>query len=280
VDELKAARERYAEELRYRADLHSPGLVRAFAEVPRERFLGPGPWRICNTPGSYYWTTPDADPRHLYHDVLVAIDEGRQLNNGQPSGLAFLIEALELQPGAHVMHLGCGTGYYTSIMAHVVGETGRVTALEIDQELASRAAENLSELKWVTVIPADASLYPFEPADAVLVNAGATHPMPIWLDSLRPGSRLLVPLTTAGGKGAVYKITRCKRSYTARFITWINIFNCEGARSHREEKLLVRQFRAGGAKEVRSLRMEPHKIEISCWFHTDNFCLSRAEPAS
>jgi protein-L-isoaspartate(D-aspartate) O-methyltransferase len=276
MDELQAARERYAEELRSRADLHLPAIVRAFAEVPRERFLGPGPWRIC-TPGSYYLTTPDDDPRHLYQDVLVAVDEGRQLNNGEPSGLAFLIEALELEPGAHVVHLGCGTGYYTAILAHVVGEAGRVTAIEIDKKLASRAAENLRELKWVTVISADASLYRFDLANAVLVNAGATHPMPIWLNSLLPGGRLLVPLTTAGGKGAVYKITRGERTYTARFTKWTTIFNCEGARNPQEEKLLVRQFRAGGAKEVRSLRMEPHKIEISCWFHTDYFCLSTTE---
>jgi protein-L-isoaspartate(D-aspartate) O-methyltransferase len=71
--------------------------------------------------------------------VLVALDAARQLNNGQPSGLAFLIEAMELNPDDHVVHLGCGTGYYTAIMAHVVGEAGRVTAVELDGNLANRA---------------------------------------------------------------------------------------------------------------------------------------------
>jgi protein-L-isoaspartate(D-aspartate) O-methyltransferase len=277
MDELQAARERYAEDLRYRADLRSPALIRAFAEVERERFLGPGPWRIYNTFGSYYWTTPDADPRHLYHDVLVAIDEGRLLNNGLPSCLAFLIEALELEPGAHMAHLGCGTGYYTAIMAHVVGEAGRATAVELDEQLASRARENLGPLKQVTVIAADATQYQSGPSDAILVNAGATRLKPVWLDNLRPGGRLLVPLTGAGAAGAVLKVTRCEPNFAARFIMGINIFNCEGARNPEEEKLLRDKFIAGGAKEVRSVRIEPHQIESSCWFHTENFCLSKAD---
>jgi protein-L-isoaspartate(D-aspartate) O-methyltransferase len=109
MDELRAARQLYAEDLRYRAGLHSTPLVRAFAEVERERFLDPGPCQIYNGFGAYYWTTPDADPRPLYHDVLIGIEPNRLLNNGQPSGLAFLIEALELKPDDHVVHIGCGT---------------------------------------------------------------------------------------------------------------------------------------------------------------------------
>ena len=59
----------------------------------REGFLGPGPWRVLSLMrGLDYWTTDDADPRRLYHDILVAIDEGRRLNNGRPSsGRTFLI---------------------------------------------------------------------------------------------------------------------------------------------------------------------------------------------
>ena len=109
--------------------------MKAFAKVPREHFLGPGPWKILSS-GFEYWTTKDADPKHLYHNVLVAIDAERKLNNGHPSFLAFLIEQLELQAGDHVVHVGCGTGYYTAVMAEVVGSIGNVTAYEIDAGLA------------------------------------------------------------------------------------------------------------------------------------------------
>jgi protein-L-isoaspartate(D-aspartate) O-methyltransferase len=278
MDRLQTTCERFAEDLRYRANLRSAAVIRAFAEVERERFLGLGPWQIYNPFGAYYWTTPDADPRHIYHDVFVGLDPARQLNNGQPSGLAFLIEALELESGRHVVHLGCGTGYYAAVLAHVVGETGRVTAVELDRDLANRATENLSALKQVTVISADASRYQFDPADAVLVNAGATHPVAIWLDNLRPAGNLLVPLTATGWAGKVLKIERRERSFAARFIMGINIFNCEGARDPQEEERLGERFRTSDASQVRSLRRETHEVEASCWFHADGLCLSSSEP--
>src|SRR5258708_29324529 len=91
---LNSARRNYAEELKYVAHIRSDAIVRAFAKVPREKFLGPGPWRIPW--GQEHWTTEDDDPKHLYHNVLVTLDPKRGLNNAQPSFLAFLIEALEL----------------------------------------------------------------------------------------------------------------------------------------------------------------------------------------
>src|SRR5215471_10333390 len=143
MTEVNEARRRYAEELRAKAGLQTEALVRAFASVPREHFLAPGPWQVMTSAGGYT-TTPDADPRHLYRDVLVAIDPARFLNNGQPSGLAAWIDALDLRSGERVLHVGCGLGYYTAILAATVGVSGRVTGLEIDGELAARARHNLA----------------------------------------------------------------------------------------------------------------------------------------
>ena len=36
----------YADEIRFVANLDSPALVEAFARVPREKFIGPGPWQV------------------------------------------------------------------------------------------------------------------------------------------------------------------------------------------------------------------------------------------
>src|SRR5205085_7472724 len=89
MSDLDAARQRYAELIRKNALLHSEPLVRALAEVPREKFLGPGPWKILRRLNlTTYEDTPDDDPVHLYDDVLVAIDITRRLNNGLPSGVA------------------------------------------------------------------------------------------------------------------------------------------------------------------------------------------------
>jgi len=84
-------------------------VVDAFATVPREQFVGPGPWRIKSPMDIVeYWTTDDDSPSHVYHDVLIALDESRGINNGQPSLWAYLFDRLDLVPGEQVLHLGCG----------------------------------------------------------------------------------------------------------------------------------------------------------------------------
>lgn len=277
---LAAERQRYAKELHQKTQLRSQAVVRAFAQVPREHYLGPGPWRVLDLE---YHSTADADPRHLYHNVLVEIDAARQANNGQPSFLAFLIDALELQEGEHVVHIGCGTGYYTAILAEVVGPTGRVTAIEIDAELATRARSNLANLSQVEVVQADGGEYDPGPVNAVLVNAGATHPRLLWLDRLLPGGRLILPLTVTtmpGSMGQILKVTRAEQGYTARFISRTAIFPCIGARELDADRRLWEAFAQGGWESVRSLRRDQHEPAPTCWLHGDGFCLSMLDTAA
>jgi protein-L-isoaspartate(D-aspartate) O-methyltransferase len=195
---LSGARKRYARKLRRKAGIRSKRLLRAFAEVPRENFLDPGPWQLL-IPGyrkTGYVTTPDAHPRHLYDDVMVGILPRRFLNNGHPSSLASWLDWLDPKPGEHAVHIGCGTGYYTTILAHAVAAGGRVTAVEIDDELAPRARENLAPLKMAKVVHGDGFAVDLESADVIFVNAGATRPSANWLDALSPDGRLLFPLIT------------------------------------------------------------------------------------
>jgi protein-L-isoaspartate(D-aspartate) O-methyltransferase len=269
---LITARRSYAEELKYVAHIGSDAIVRAFAKVPREAFLGPGPWRIASGKG---WTTEDGDPKHLYHNILVAIDPARGLNNGQPGFLAYLIDALELKAGEHVAHIGCGTGYYSAILAEVVGKNGRVISVEIDRKLAARAKRNLSPWPHVSVLAADGSRCGLDPVDALLINAGATHPAAVWLDALAPGGRMVLPLTTEDRGGSVLKVTRLAGGYSARFVGAVGIFPCAGARSKRANRQLKTAFDAGQQNTVRSLRRDPHKLGRTCWLHGTDFCLSR-----
>ena len=159
--DLQSARRWFAEELRAVVHVRSKTVVQAFATVPREHFVGPGPWRMLSPRRSEdYWSTEDADPRHLYHDVLIAIDETRRLNNGQPSLWAQLFDVLDLAAGDHVIHVGAGQGYYSAILAEIVGPTGRVTAIEIDAALASEARRNLaSDWPQAIVVAADGFTY-------------------------------------------------------------------------------------------------------------------------
>ncbi len=283
VNEMGAIRQAYAEELRAVSNLRSNSLVRAFATVSRERFLGPGPWQIVapvQPGGPTYRTTEDADPRHLYHNVLVAIDPERCLNNGEPSFLAFCFDALDLKAGDRVTHIGCGVGYYTAILAEVVGVNGHVTGIEVDAELAARARNNLAHKTHVTVVAGDAGELDAGDSDAIFVNAGATHPRAEWLKSLRLGGRLMLPLTSGAvdsldsSSGGMLRITREHDGYAARFISRVGSFLCVGARDPQIAAQLAKAFRENSLETVQSLRTDPHEASETCWLHSRAFCLS------
>jgi protein-L-isoaspartate(D-aspartate) O-methyltransferase len=74
-------------------------------------------------------------------DDLIGIAPERSINNGQPSLHAGLIANARLRNGNHVVHVGAGVGYYTAIMAHLVGPAGRVTGIESEADLAARASK-------------------------------------------------------------------------------------------------------------------------------------------
>jgi protein-L-isoaspartate(D-aspartate) O-methyltransferase len=295
---LDEIRQYYAEEIRAVTNIQTEALVTAFARVPREHFLGPGPWQIANpdswqamTPnaslkgGGTYHTTPSDDPKHLYHNVVVAIDAERRLNNGQPGSLASWIDTLELQAGNRVLHVGCGVGYYTALIAEVVGASGHVTGVEIDPDLAERASRNLVYLNHVEVVGGDGREFEPAPADAIFINAGATQPQAVWLDSLKPGGRLILPLTvardeTSSGMGFMLKVNRKEKGYAARFISPVAIFPCIGSRDAESNQRLREAMSKGTWGTVESLRREPHEASETCWLHGEDFCLSTLPPAA
>ena len=283
MERLDALRRFYAEEVAAVAHVDAPALVEAFAHVPRERFLGPGPWLIMRDPGrrgaEAYRATPDADPAHLYHNVLVGIDPARRLNNGQPSGLANWINALDVRPGDRVVHIGCGVGYYTAILAELTGASGHVTGVEIDAGLAERARLNLADRAWVETLNGDASCIPH--ADAIFVNAGCTHPRSEWLDALADGGRLVLPLTATfpggpSGAGLMLKIRRDGATWPVELISQVQIFDCAGARDPEENEALVKALRSGPSvlEKLRWLKRTPHEPGPACVVHTLRYCLS------
>ncbi len=247
----------------------------------------PGPWRLLSPwylPE--YWTTEDADPRHLYHDVLIAIDPARRLNNGQPSLWAFAYDQLGLAAGGHVVHVGIGTGYYSAILAHIVGRDGMVTAVEIDAELAERARTNLA-VDWpqANVVVANGFDYrPERPADAIIVNAGVTHLSTAWLELAGRGQR--APAGAADRRGPVRRVradhapARPDRIVMPRVhVCRVGIIDCIGGRDpDAEAKLTMALGRSQFAPPVQSLRRPPDEPDDSCWLAGDGWWLSTGSP--
>jgi protein-L-isoaspartate(D-aspartate) O-methyltransferase len=273
--DIAAARQAFAEELRYVAHVRSDRVVAAFATVPRERFLGPPPWQVYDL-GEGYWDVAEDDPLAAYHNVLFAIDAVRELNNGHPEFWARLLDRLDIRAGDKVFHVGAGLGYYTAIMAELVGADGSVVAVEVDDALATQARSNLASRLNVQVIAADGAAFDPGPVDVIVINAGATHPMPAWLDALMPGGRMLLPLTAENGRGTVFRIERLAEPtlFAAAAISGVSIYPCTGARSAQLARLLARALGEGGQRFVRSLRLDRHAREATCWLHGEGHCLS------
>jgi protein-L-isoaspartate(D-aspartate) O-methyltransferase len=276
ADRLAKRRHAYAAEITRRAGVSDPRIEAAFAAVPRENFVGNPPWRVGS--GGLFGLTSSDDPVRLYEDVLVAIDPERGVNNGQPSLHAQSIDALGLKEGETILQIGAGAGYYTAILAELVGAKGRVIAYEIAPDIAARAAANLSPYPQVEV-RARSGVENLPQADATYVNAAASHPVRAWLDALKVGGRLVFPLQAAGSSGAMALITRPERgqAWPARLLTGVVFIPCEGAQDPGMGRRLDQAFRRGGQAGVRSLRFGSEPSETD-WVRGDGWALS-TEPA-
>lgn len=140
----------YAQLICAAARAADPRIEEAFRTVRREPFAGPGPWSIC-LGGHPYVVTPDDDPAFIYQNTLLALDSARGLNIGMPGAHAHWLSGCAVKEGETVIQIGAGSGYYTAILAHLVGPGGRVHAYEIDQRLAGLARENLGDIAHADV---------------------------------------------------------------------------------------------------------------------------------
>jgi protein-L-isoaspartate(D-aspartate) O-methyltransferase len=272
----------FSDEIRVVAGIDSAELVEAFACVPRENFMGTAPWQISSgisLRGPCYRSTNEI--RDLYHDVFIALKASQSLNNGQPSILAKIISALDLTAGKSLLHVGCGTGYYTAIMAEMVGANGMVTACEIDPGLAECATSNLLKYPQVKVLSQDGAADPHASVDAIrdaiLINAGVTHLHPAWLANLREGGVLVAPFmvgrASTSKDAIVLRIVRHGQKFTAELVTILSIYPCTGMCDPANQSLLNAAFESHALADVRSLRADVHLRQESCIVHTPQFCL-------
>jgi protein-L-isoaspartate(D-aspartate) O-methyltransferase len=282
--ELQAVRLAYAQQTLAGANVVDERLQGAFAAVRREDFLPPGPWPILQLQDGTYRNTSDANPAHLYTDDLIGIAPERGINNGQPRLHAELLSFAAIRAGEHVVHVGAGAGYYSAIMSELAGSDGRVTAIEFAEDLAARATKNLSDRANVSVIHGDGSVVAFDDADVIYVNAGATRPAETWLDRLRVGGRLTLPLTTREGfapvrsadvrRGGVFRIIRNNDGFLARWISGVAIYPCEGMRDPVSERALAAAFEGGGWERVTRLVRRDDLPAAECWLKGPGWCLT------
>lgn len=204
-----------------------PLLERAFELVPREAFLGPGPWRFVVN--RRHVETPSAYPIHVYQNALIALDSTKGINNGEPFLHAAWIGAAAPKAGETVVHVGAGTGYYTALLSMLVLPNGQVHAYEIDADLARRATQNLTPFEGVELVTGDATAKVLPDCDLIYVNAGVVAPPAGWLRALRPGGRIVFPWSPSRDVGIALLMTRTKVGFDVRSLGPAWFIPCVGA---------------------------------------------------
>jgi protein-L-isoaspartate(D-aspartate) O-methyltransferase len=253
-------------------------LIAAFTGTERERYVGPGPWSVFVNSG--YISTVSTDPCLLYQDIVVSLAAERNINNGQPTLHARCLSACAPVPGESVVHIGVGTGYYTAILAALVERTGRVCGYEIEADLAERARANLQPFSNVEILTGSASEATLPSADVIYVNAGATHPLPAWLDALNIGGRLIFPLTENRGFGVMLLITRVAAGgYAAQTILPVAFIPCIGARDDAGSEALMTAIQNHSIFRSKSLHRGTVPDASACYAGSD-WWLSSSAPKS
>ncbi len=175
--------------------IRSTRLEQAFASIPREIFL-----------------PPEVPLTKVYTDdaIVVKWDENRAPTSSstQPFLMADMIETLQLEPAQNVLEIGSGVGYNAAILCFLLGDGAHLTSIELDPAMAQVAHQNLHRLaerqpepgyERITIVTKDGSLgyTPHAPYDRIIVTVQQWEISPHWIDQLKVGGLLLLPLTVS-----------------------------------------------------------------------------------
>jgi protein-L-isoaspartate(D-aspartate) O-methyltransferase len=159
-------------------DIRSQRVLNAMARVPRHLFV------------------PAALQRHAYEDRPLQIGRGQTIS--QPYIVAYMTDALDLQPAHKVLEIGTGSGYQAAVLAELATH---VYSIEIVQELAERARTTLQHAGYrnVTVRTGNGYLgWPdLAPFDRIIVTAAPPEIPSALVEQLAVGGIMVVPVGTS-----------------------------------------------------------------------------------
>lgn len=162
--------------------LKSPRLIDAFQRINRADFV------------------PKELKGQAYVNAPLSLGFGQTIS--QPLTVAFMLELLQPAPGDNILDIGSGSGWQTALLAHLVGPSGTITALEIVPELYEQSIKNISRYNFIKngivrmlCANAAAGLAAAAPFDKIIAAAELNEIPKPWLDQLKTNGRLVAPVS-------------------------------------------------------------------------------------
>jgi protein-L-isoaspartate(D-aspartate) O-methyltransferase len=162
--------------------LKTPLIIDAFRSIDRAKFV------------------PEDMKPFAYVDEPLSIGQGQTIS--QPYTVAFMLELSGPRSGEKILDIGSGSGWQTALLAHIVGENGRIFAMEIVPELCKFGKTNVEKFEFIKKrivkwICGDASkgLPEEAPFDKIIAAAALGNNVPQeWKDQLKIGGKIVVPV--------------------------------------------------------------------------------------
>lgn len=171
--------------------LKTPRIIEAFEKIKRVDFL------------------PEDSKDLAELNTALPIDYGQTIS--QPLVVAFMLEELNPQPGDKILDVGSGSGWTSALLADIVGQKGKVIAVEIVPELMEFGKKNVAKYNFtakgiVEFVCADGSKgYPnissrpelAKGFDRILAGATADKIPLAWKEQLKIGGKIVAPVGTS-----------------------------------------------------------------------------------
>jgi protein-L-isoaspartate(D-aspartate) O-methyltransferase len=175
------------EQLRAR-DIHNGRVLDAMLKVPRHLFV------------------PESQRAGAYIDSALPIGLGQTIS--QPYIVAFMTQALELEPGHRVLEIGTGSGYQAAVLSLLAKD---VYTIEILVPLAERARKTLADLGYRNIQVRTGNGYlgwpEYAPYDRIMVTAAPDDVPAALVQQLRVGGLMAIPVGTVNQELRILRLT-------------------------------------------------------------------------
>ena len=199
----------YVKQLRERGTIKTKQVERSFARVERYKLLE---WfYLPDEKGEFEYagqrlSRRDVDAQNPDPELLKIIYSARALltrinppsSTSQPALVANMLELLELKKGINVLEIGAGTGYNAALMQEIVGRTGHITTIDIQEDVVEQTRRLLKASGYggIEVIAADGGEgFPENaPYDRIIATVGCPDISFRWAEQLADDGFMLIPL--------------------------------------------------------------------------------------